>query len=187
MRHEVKGTNTLNGVKKWICPELSTTVISKLPRCGPLTQRPCHSYTWYGVLSSSCLSGRPHDARARTVWKPTCASRVSPTIGTRGVLAGSALRATLGTAFRQRMITRSGAEHQVSGGGISATRMPCASRCFSHSARTRRKPSLRIKVACWSHPLTSHITEAGARRETRTRSWGGSSRTIRLITMNLGW
>src|SRR5262249_62842 len=59
MRHEVKGTNTLNGVKKWICPELSTTVISKLPRCGPSTQRPCHSYTWYGVLSSSCRSGRP--------------------------------------------------------------------------------------------------------------------------------
>jgi len=33
MRHEVKGTNTLNGVRKWICPERFTAVISRSPRC----------------------------------------------------------------------------------------------------------------------------------------------------------
>src|SRR5580704_15039750 len=35
MRQQVKGLNTLNGVRKWICPELSTAAILKSRRCEP--------------------------------------------------------------------------------------------------------------------------------------------------------
>jgi site-specific recombinase XerD len=40
MRHEVKGTNTLNGARKWICPELFIAVISRLPQCALSTAAP---------------------------------------------------------------------------------------------------------------------------------------------------